>query len=116
MGFLPRQLCVTLIFIVLIQCSQSYFAFPRNGRSMSFYFPRMGRSGESTQFEDNDYCCAEGVRSVTTIGKGELEMCPRDQPCCSGMTEKTKLYKGTIITECVEDNSLEKMKAYLEDE
>ncbi|KAH3821086.1 hypothetical protein DPMN_122843 [Dreissena polymorpha] len=62
----------------------------------------MGRSGESTQFEDTDYCCAEGVRSVTTIGKGELEMCSRDQPCCSGMTEKTKLYKGTIITECVE--------------
>ncbi|XP_052213988.1 FMRF-amide neuropeptides-like isoform X3 [Dreissena polymorpha] len=92
---------------------------PELGRELSddsFYFPRMGRSGESTQFEDNDYCCAEGVRSVTTIGKGELEMCPRDQPCCSGMTEKTKLYKGTIITECVEDNSLEKMKAYLEDE
>lgn len=35
-----------------------------------------------------------------SAGKGDLEMCPREQNCCPGFTEKTKRYKDIYIVEC----------------
>ncbi|WAR15650.1 FLP01-like protein [Mya arenaria] len=87
----------------------SYFAFPRQGRAMSFYFPRMGRSGDNN-LEDSMLCCS-GVRSILTTEKA-IDICSPDQACCSGLNQKTKLYKNVVITECSED-SLDKIRAYI---
>ncbi|XP_060598286.1 uncharacterized protein LOC132752033 isoform X7 [Ruditapes philippinarum] len=92
----------------------AYFAFPRQGRAMSFYFPRMGRSGEDSA--DSTYCCAEGVRKVFTVGKGSIDICSNEKSCCSGLSEQTKVYKDIVITECAEESGLDKIRAYIGDE
>ncbi|XP_052820474.1 uncharacterized protein LOC128246322 [Mya arenaria] len=75
----------------------------------SFYFPRMGRSGDNN-LEDSMLCCS-GVRSILTTEKA-IDICSPDQACCSGLNQKTKLYKNVVITECSED-SLDKIRAYI---
>ncbi|XP_045162428.2 uncharacterized protein LOC123527177 isoform X11 [Mercenaria mercenaria] len=92
----------------------AYFAFPRQGRAMSFYFPRMGRSGEDSS--KSAYCCEEGVRRVFTVGKGSIEICGNEKTCCPGFVEQTKVYKDIVITECAEESGLDKIRAYIDDE
>lgn len=57
----------------------------------------MGRSGA----DDSSYCCAEGVRRVYTVGGETVDICARGQTCCQGFSERTKVYKDLLITECV---------------
>ena len=66
----------------------------------SFYFPRMGRSGDDSS--NSAYCCPEGVRKVFTVGKGAIEICSNDKSCCPGYTEQNKVYQDIVITECAE--------------
>ncbi|KAL4221817.1 hypothetical protein ACF0H5_020071 [Mactra antiquata] len=114
MSNLFRLLCATLIVLLVIRCSQGYFAFPRQGRA-SFFYPRLGRSGDEDS--KSAYCCSAGVRGVMSAGKGEFEICPRDQSCCPGFTERTKRYKDIYIVECATmENDMENIRAYIGEE
>lgn len=113
MSFAMYHLYAMLVVVVLIRSSHTYYAFPRQGRAMSYFFSRMGRAGPE---DGSNYCCPEGVRRVVTSGKGAFEICPRDQSCCNNMEERTKLYKDVIITECdslTENSNMEKIHDYL---
>lgn len=81
---------------------------------MSFYFPRMGRSGDEEL--NSPYCCEEGVRKVFKIGKGAQELCSGEKPCCPGFEEQEKMYKDIIITECAAKSTSDKFRNFLGDE
>jgi len=111
-SFTVKQLCSVFLVIVIVRCSQGYFAFPRQGRAMSFYFPRMGRSGDET---DTNSCC-DGLRAVFTMGRGSFDICPALQECCAGLEQRTKIIKSYVITECLPSEKLENIRELMNED